>query len=173
MKNERDGHWGWAVSFTNGPEPWEGQMPQHVSEDFAASKPRDLFDPTTRIVALLRMLGNGASDTEIIGAAKALERTLEGAGGLHGLADFVDANWRPPAPAPDHPAPPPPAPKYDWQILADRLLRYPELLIVSDRIDEVDFLHNMRKSRACPSDKQWKWMGDIEARLPPEQRMAS
>jgi hypothetical protein len=49
---------------------------RQIYEENAGSKPRDLFDPTDRIVALLRMLGNGASDTEIIGAARALDRTL-------------------------------------------------------------------------------------------------
>jgi hypothetical protein len=68
---------------------------------------------------------------------------------------------------------PPAAKPFDWQILAERLLAHPELLIVSSKINEVDFLQNMRRSRACPSERQWKWMGDIEARLPPEQRMAS
>jgi hypothetical protein len=141
---------------------------RHVPEDFASSKPRDLFDPTDRIVALLRMLGNGASETEIIQAARALERTLEGAGGLHHLAEVISLHWRPPAPAK-----PEPPPKYEWQILAERLLQFPELLIVSAKINEPGFLHNMARAYACPSERQWKWMADIERRLPPEQRMAS
>jgi hypothetical protein len=98
---------------------------RHVPEQNAGSKLRDLFDvPTDKVAKLIRMLGNGASDSEIIGAAKALSHTLEGVGGLHHLADVIEAHWRPPAPAPE-PPPPPPAPKYDWQILAERLLGIP------------------------------------------------
>jgi hypothetical protein len=149
-------------------------MRRPLSEDDERGKIGDLFDDRERIAALIRLLGNGASDGEIVAAARALDRTLADSGGLHSLAEFLKAHWRPPVEPPWRAQPkPPPAPKYDWQILADRLLQYPEILIRSERIDELDFLHNMRRSRACPTDKQWKWMGDIEARIPPEQRMAS
>jgi hypothetical protein len=153
-------------------------MRRHVYGEAERGKIGDLFDDRLRIEKLIRLLGNNASDTEIVGAARALDRTLADSGGLHALADFLKKNWTPPQSEPPPPREawspkPPPAPKFDWQILADRLLQYPELLIRSDRIDEVDFLHNMRRSRSCPTDKQWKWMGDIEARIPPGQRSAA
>jgi hypothetical protein len=149
-------------------------MRRPIFEDDDRDKPRDLFDDRERIEKLIRLLGNGASDTEIVGAARALDRMLADSGGLHSLAEFLKAHWHPPVEPPWRAQPkPPPAPKYEWQFLADHLLGYPELLIVSEKIDEPDFLRNMRKSRMSPSEKQWKWMADIQSRLPPEQRMAS
>jgi hypothetical protein len=148
---------------------------QHLSDDDERDKrderPRDLFDPTDRIAKLIRLLASPV-DGEVVGAARALHRVLADAGGFHHLADVVEANWRPPIVIQPLPKPPP-EPKHDWQISAARLLQHPEILIVSARIDEIDFLINIRKSRVAPSEKQWKWLGDIEARLPPGQRMAS
>jgi hypothetical protein len=148
-------------------------MRKPISDDGDRDKSADLFDDRARLAGIVRLLGNNATDGEIIAAARALNRTLEGAGGLHSLAEFLKANWRPPQ---SEPRPrewpwsaqpkPPPEPKFDWQILADRLLQYLGLLIRSARIDEFDFLTNMRRSRSCPTEKQWKWMSDIEARLP-------
>jgi hypothetical protein len=170
MNNKRGGLGDRLVNEDS--NPGQGLMWRQVSEDNERDKPRDLFDPSEKAAKLIRMLGNGASDTEIVGAARALDRTLEGVGGLHHLADIVEANWHPPIQIKQ--PQPQPEPKHDWQILAARLLRtHASVLIRSDRIDEVDFLTNMRKSRSCPTDKQWKWMGDIEARLPPEQRSAA
>ena len=143
-------------------------MWRRISVETERDKSRDLFDPTDKIGKLIRMLGNGASDNEIIGAARALDRMLADSGGLPHLADIVDTHWRPPPKLK-----PQPEPKYEWQIMAAKLLQHPGLLIISSKINELHFLQNMRRSRACPTDKQWKWMGDIEARLPPEQRMAS
>jgi hypothetical protein len=145
-------------------------MRRPVSEEDERDKPRDLFDDRDRIAALIRLFGNGASDGEIVAAARALDRMLADSGGLHSLAEFIKVHWHPPIVTPIKP---PPEPRYEWQFLANHLLGYPELLIVSEKIDEVDFLTNMRKSRACPSERQWKWLNDIQSRLPPEQRMAS
>ena len=146
-------------------------MWRQVSEENERDKPRDLFDPNDRIAKLIRLLASD-KDGEVVGAVRALHRVLADAGGFHHLAGIVKTHWRPPIVV--QPAPkPPPKPKHDWQILAARLLQFPDILIVSTQIDEVDFLTNMRKSRVAPSEKQWKWLGDIEARLPPEQRMAS
>jgi hypothetical protein len=142
---------------------------QHVSDGNKRDKrPRDLFDPTDRIAKLIRLLASPV-DGEVVGAARALHRVLADAGDFHYLADVVEAHWQPPVVI-QPPPKPPPEPKHDWQILAAAI---PDILIVSERIDEIDFLTNMRKSRVAPSEKQWKWLGDIEARLPPEQRMAS
>jgi hypothetical protein len=166
---------GEAASFTMDLKPWDkGQMRRPVSDADERGKIGDLFDDRERIAALIRLFGNGASDGEIVAAARALDRTLADSGGLHSLAEFLKAHWRPPIEPPWRAQPkPPPELKYEWQFLADHLLHYPELLIVSDKIDEPDFLRNMRKSRMSPSEKQWKWMADIQSRLPPEQRMAS
>jgi hypothetical protein len=155
-------------------------MRRPISEDDDRNKPRDLFDPTDKVAKLIRMLGNGASDAEILGAARALDRTLEGAGGLHHLADVVEAHWRPPPPPPPREAwswraqpKPPPAPKFEWQAEALRLLQYPQFLI-REYPDEIDFLTNVSKMRSCPSEGQWRWLSDIANavtnRIPPEMR---
>jgi hypothetical protein len=140
---------------------------QHVHERNERDKrPRDLFDPTDRIAKLIRLLSSPV-DGEVVNAARALDRVLAGAGGFHHLAEVVEANWYPqPPPKPK----PPPEPKHDWQIMAAHLLKYRHVLLGSR---ELDFLQNMQRSRTAPTDKQWKWLGDIEARLPPGQRMAS
>jgi hypothetical protein len=155
-------------------------MRRHVRQEADRDKSFDLFDPTDKVAKLIRMLGNGASDAEIIGAARALDRTLEGAGGLHHLADVVEAHWRPPQPEPPpreawswRAKPPPPAPKFEWQAEASRLLQYPQFLI-REYPDEIDFLTNVSKMRSCPSESQWRWMCDIQhavdQRIPPEMR---
>jgi hypothetical protein len=71
-------------------------MRRPVYEENERDKPRDLFDDRERIAKLIRLFGNGASDTEIIGAARALDRMLSDNGGLHHLADIVENNWHPP-----------------------------------------------------------------------------
>jgi hypothetical protein len=144
---------------------------QHVSDGNERDKrPRDLFDPTDRIAKLIRLLASPV-DGEVVNAARALHRVLADAGRFHHLADIVEANWHPPIAIQPPPKPkPPPEPKHDWQILAARLLQHREVLLGSR---ELDFLQNMLRSRTAPTDKQWKWLGDIEARLPPEQGMAS
>ena len=92
---------------------------------------------------------------------------LLGAGGRHHLADVIEANWRSPIVIKPTIQPEP----NDWQILAGRLLEFPQILL---GCRERDFLENMRRSKIPPTDKQWKWLGDIEARLPSsELRMAS
>jgi hypothetical protein len=148
-------------------------MRRPILEADERGKIGDLFDDRERIAAIVRLFGNGAADGEIIAAARALNRVLADSGGLHSFAEFIKAHWRPPIVVQAYAPKPPPEPKYEWQFLADHLLGYPELLIVSEKIDEPDFLRNMRKSRACPSERQWKWLNDIQSRLPPEQRMAS
>jgi hypothetical protein len=152
-------------------------MRRHVSQEAERDKSFDLFDDRERIAALIRHLGNGASDTEIIGAARALDRTLEGAGGLHHLADVVEANWRPPIHLKPEPAATGRQPQSwsrpEWQAEALRLLQYPQFLI-REYPDEIDFLTNVSRMRACPSEGQWRWMSDIghaiDQRIPPEMR---
>jgi hypothetical protein len=137
---------------------------QQISDGKERDKPRDLFDPIDRIAKLIRLLASPV-DGEVMGAPQALDRLLADAGGFHHLAHVVEANWRPPIVVK-----PKPKPKHEWQIQAAHLLQYREILL-GDR--ELDFLQNMQRSRTAPTDKQWKWLGDIEARLPPHQRMAS
>jgi hypothetical protein len=140
------------------------EVPDEKEKD---KRPRDLFDATDKLAKLIRLLSSPV-DGEVVSAARALHRVLTDAGGFHHLADVVEAHWRPPVVV--QPPPKPPEPKYDWQILAARLLKFRHVLL-GDR--ELDFLQNMRRSQTAPTDKQWKWMGDIEARLTPDQRMAS
>ena len=144
---------------------------RHVYGEDDHDKIGDLFDDRDRIEKLIRMLGNNASDTEIVAAARALDRTLADSGGSHHLADVVKANWRPPAPEP--PPSPPLSPKYDWQVDALRLLRYPQFLI-REYPNEIDFLTNVSRMRACPSESQWRWLDDIAnaitQNIPPEMR---
>jgi hypothetical protein len=117
----------------------------------------------TRIAKLIRLLSSPV-DGEVVGAAQAPDRVLTSAGGFHHLADVVEAHWRATIVVP-------PEPKPDWQILAARLLQYPNILLGNR---ESDVLQNKQRSRIAPTDKQWNWLGDIESRLPSsEQRMAS
>jgi hypothetical protein len=149
-------------------------MRRPVSEDDERGKIGDLFDDRERIAAIVRLFGNGASDGEIIAAARALNRVLADSGGLHSLAEFLKANWRPPIEPPWRAQPkPPPAPKFEWQAEALRLLQYPQFLI-REYPDEIDFLTNVSKMRSCPSEGQWRWISDIQhaidQRIPPEMR---
>jgi hypothetical protein len=146
-----------------------GQLPQPATQ---AALSLTQLEQAERLIAKLSRLLASPVEGEVVGAARALDWILANAGGFHHLAEFVEAHWRPPIVIQRQPKPPP-EPKHDWQILAARLLHYPEVLIVSARIDEVNFLNNMRRSRGAPSEKQWKWLSDIEARLPPVRRRAS
>ena len=106
---------------------------------------------------------------DVIGAARALDRTLEGVGGLHRLADVVEANWHPPITV----RPEPQSRRPEWKAEALRLLQYPQFLI-REYPDEIDFLTNVSKMRSCPSEGQWRWLSDIANavtnRIPPEMR---
>jgi hypothetical protein len=136
-------------------------MWHQVPNERDGGKPLDA-DPH-KVGKLIRLLSSPV-DGEVIGAVRA-RRVLAGFGGFHHLADLIEVHWHPPivvAPEPTKP---------DWQVMAAELLEHPELLIVSARINEVDFLANMRRSRVPPTDRQRKWMGDIAARR--EQRRAS
>jgi hypothetical protein len=117
----------------------------------------------TRIAKLIQLFASPV-DGKVVGAARALDRVLTCAGGFHHLADVVEAHWRAPIVVP-------PEPKPGWQIPAARLLQYPNILLGNR---ESDVLQNKQRSRIAPTDKPWKWLGDIEARLrSSEQRMAS
>jgi hypothetical protein len=133
-------------------------MRRPVQDECGGGKPH-----STRIGNLIRLLSS-PHDGEAMGAVRALDRVLAHAGGFHHLADVIETHWRPPIvikptfqPEPDP----------DWQILAARLLQYPQILLGSR---ERDFLENMKRSVIPPSDKQWKWLSDIEGRLPPNHR---
>jgi hypothetical protein len=77
---------------------------------------------------LLKVLGKlvcmlaSPVDGEVIGAARALDRTLANNGGFHHLASVVEEHWQPP--------PAEPKPEW-WQTLAARLLEHPEILLGS------------------------------------------
>jgi hypothetical protein len=64
-------------------------------------------------------------------------------------------------------------PRPEWQVEALRLLRYPQFLI-REYPDEIDFLTNVSRMRACPSEGQWRWLDDIANAVahsvPPEMR---
>jgi hypothetical protein len=150
-------------------------MRRHVRQEADRDKSFDLFDPTDKVAKLVRMLGNNASDSEVLASARALDRTLADCGGLHHLADIIKANWRPPAVVRSDPPPwrAQPKPPTEWQAEALRLLQYPQFLI-REYPDEIDFLTNVSKMRSCPSEGQWRWMSDIQhavdQRIPPEMR---
>jgi hypothetical protein len=130
---------------------YAGQLQQHATQ---AVPSLALLEQAERLIAKLIRLLASPVDRKVVAAVRAL---LDSAGIDH-LADVVEANWRPP---------PEPKLKHDWQIRAAHLLRYLEILR-GDR--ELDFLQNMRRSRTAPTEKQWKRLGSIEARLPSEQR---
>lgn len=118
-----------------------------------------LFGPSLdRLGKLIRLLASDV-DSEALGACRALHRCLAEAGAdFHHLAGVVEDGWRDPLPAVVDITP---EQRPDWQLFAAELLKYPHLLL-GDR--ELDFLHNMARSRYAPTAAQEKWMNDINAR---------
>jgi hypothetical protein len=117
-------------------------------------------DPVEKIGKLIRLMAS-TIDGEALGAVRALGNALEGAGAdFHYLADLVRANWQDPEEVVIQLCPRP-----KWQRLADELLKFPDILL--DK--EFAFLANMSRSPFEPTPRQWKWLGDIEARLRPHK----
>lgn len=119
--------------------------------------------PPPQIGKLIRLLGSPI-DAEAIAAARAMARVLTEAGtDFPHLADIVEKGWREPPPIIVAMKARP-----EWQTFAAELLKHQEVLLGSC---ELDFLNNMSRSQFCPTEKQWKWLGDIQARIP--QRAAT
>jgi hypothetical protein len=117
-----------------------------------------------RLGKLIRLLSSD-KDGEALGAARALARVLAEAGAdFHHLAEIVETHWSAPIVVDlfeQHRDPPAKQSTKPWQLEAEQLLKYREVLLGSR---ELDFLQNMKQSRTAPTAAQEKWMRDIAAR---------
>jgi hypothetical protein len=107
----------------------------------------------TRLAHLIRLLASDR-DGEIVAAALALGRALRSVElDIHAIADLVLHGGKMPAVASMGPKP--------WQGAARRFLDHPHLL----RHGEHEFLKNISRRSATPTEKQARWLADIEQRI--------
>ncbi len=122
-----------------------------------------------------RRLSN-PNDDQAFGTLRALGRALTECGSsFDQLAGIIESHWhQPDAVVVDINASKKPKKQQEWQAEATELLRtHADVLIVSDKINEPDFLTNISRQRSAPSELQEKWMGDIKNRIPQLQHASS
>jgi hypothetical protein len=116
-----------------------------------------LPDPVDKIAKLIRLMAS-TIDGECLNAVRALGGVLESAGvDFHYLSAAVAEGWRDPVTTVLQLRPRP-----RWQTFASELLTHPHYLLEN----EFNFLHNMERAPYEPTARQWKWLGDIQARIP-------
>ena len=116
-----------------------------------------ISDPGDKIGKLIRLMAS-TLDGEALGAVRALDNVLRANGcDFHYLASIIKTHWTDPESVVVEMRPRP-----EWQTIASRLLTYPAILLEK----EFDFLNNMSRSVFEPTQRQWKWLADIESEFP-------
>ena len=114
-------------------------------------------NPVDKIGKLIRLMAS-TIDGECLNAVRALDAVLRSVGAdFHYMADIVRTNWQDPEAVVIQMRPRP-----QWQTLASELLTYPAFLLEK----EFYFLNNVARSPFPPTPRQWKWIRDVESRLP-------